>query len=148
MGVLMVVLPAISWVLIRQGRSPLQRDLFLIRVSSVFGFVGTLLLSFSPVGWVCIVALIVYSFAAGFGPLFRSILSNIVEPHTMGALNTVISTVESTMGLISAPSVAWLLNRGMDLGGAWIGLPFMFLALLGAISMMGTFMFKFPAAFS
>ncbi|KAJ3493892.1 hypothetical protein NLG97_g4441 [Lecanicillium saksenae] len=137
LGVLMVVLPATAWVLDRRGRSPLQRDLFLARVSSVFAFLGTIMIAFAPVGWFCVLALVIYSFSTGFSPLFRSILSIIVEPHTIGALNTVIATVESTMGLISAPTMAWLLNRGMDLGGVWIGLPFMFTALLTALSAMG-----------
>ncbi|KAJ6780047.1 hypothetical protein PWT90_01219 [Aphanocladium album] len=148
LGVLMVVLPATAWVLDRRGRSPLQRDLFLARVSSLFAFLGTIMVAFAPVGWFCVLALIIYSFSSGFSPLFRSILSIIVEPHTMGALNTVIATVESSMGLVSAPTMAWLLNRGMDLGGVWIGLPYMFAALLTALSAMGIFAFRLPRTFA
>ncbi|KAM3524283.1 hypothetical protein MY4038_007824 [Beauveria bassiana] len=148
LGVLMVVLPATAWALDRRGRSPLQRDLFLARVSAVFAFLGTTLIAFAPVGWLCMLALVIYSFASGFSPLFRSILSIIVEPHTIGALNTVIATIESIMGLISAPTLAWLFNRGMDLGGVWIGLPFMFTALLAALSTLGVFAFKLPFSFA
>ncbi|KAF1733307.1 hypothetical protein CRV24_007206 [Beauveria bassiana] len=148
LGVLMVVLPATAWALDRRGRSPLQRDLFLARVSAVFAFLGTTLIAFAPVGWLCMLALVIYSFASGFSPLFRSILSIIVEPHTIGALNTVIATIESIMGLISAPTLAWLFNRGMDLGGVWIGLPFMFTALLATLSTLGVFAFKLPFSFA
>ncbi|KAM3502267.1 hypothetical protein MY10362_004974 [Beauveria mimosiformis] len=148
LGVLMVVLPATAWALDRRGRSPLQRDLFLARVSAVFAFLGTTLIALAPVGWLCMLALIIYSFASGFSPLFRSILSIIVEPHTIGALNTVIATIESIMGLISAPTLAWLFNRGMDIGGVWIGLPFMFTALLVALSALGVFVFKLPFSFA
>ena len=148
LGVPMIVLPASAWALDRRGRSPLRRDLFLARMSSVFAFLGTILIAFAPVGWLCVLALIIYSFAAGFSPLFRSILSIIVEPHTIGALNTVIATIESTMGLISAPTLAWLLNRGMDIGGVWIGLPFMFTAFLAVLSALGIFVFKLPPAFA
>lgn len=148
LGVLMIVLPTTAWALDRRGRSPLQRDLFLARASAVFAFFGTILIAFAPVGWLCVLALIIYSFATGFSPLFRSILSIIVEPHTIGALNTVIATIESVVGLISAPTLAWLLNRGMDIGGVWIGLPFMFTAFLTALSALGIFVFKLPPAFS
>ncbi|EGX91542.1 MFS transporter [Cordyceps militaris CM01] len=147
LGVLMIVLPTTAWALNRRGRSPLQRDLFIARVSAIFAFLGTILIAFAPVGWLCLLALIIYSFATGFSPLFRSILSIIVEPHTIGALNTVIATTESIVGLVSAPTLAWLLNRGMDIGGVWIGLPFMFTALLTALSALGIFLFKLPTVF-
>lgn len=144
----MVVLPTTAWVLDRRGRSPLQRDVFLARASSIFAFLGAIFIAFAPVGWFCVLALIVYSFSCGFSPLFRSILSIIVEPHTIGALNTVIATVESIVGLISSTPLAWMLNRGMDLGGVWIGLPFMFTALLAALSAMGLFVFRLSPSFT
>ncbi|TQV90710.1 MFS transporter [Cordyceps javanica] len=147
LGVLMIVLPATAWALDRRGRSPLQRDLFIARASAVFAFLGAVFIAFAPVGWLCVLALIIYSFASGFSPLFRSLLSVIVEPHTIGALNTVIATIESTVGLVSAPTLAWLLNRGMDIGGVWIGLPFMFTAFLTALSALGIFVFRLPKVF-
>lgn len=113
----------------------------------MFAFLGTVIVAFAPTRWICVLALVIYSFATGFSPLFRSILSIIVEPHTVGALNTVIATVESLMGLMSAPSLAWLLSKGMDLGGVWMGLPFMFTSLLAALSAIGTFAFQLPRGF-
>lgn len=148
MGMLMVVLPALAWLLDRRGRSPLQRDLFLVRMSTIFIFLGSLLLAFAPVPWLCVIALMVYSFGGGFSPLFRSILSIIVEPHTIGALNTVIGTIESCMGLISAPALAWLLAKGMAIGGVWSGLSFMITTALAGVAVLGVFAFRLPPLFA
>lgn len=129
----------------RFGRGPLARDLFLARASIVFATVGTLLVSLAPVPHLFIPALIIYSCGVGFPVLVRALLNAVVEPHTVATLNTTISTVEALMGLLSAPAMGWLLSKGMDLGGMWMGMPYMVAAGLAAAVLVVAFFFRLPA---
>lgn len=54
--------------------------------------------------------------------LCRALLNAVVEPHTVAALNTTISTMETLMGLASAPLLGWLMSLGLGMGGPWLGL--------------------------
>lgn len=125
--------------------STISRDLFLIRVSIVLVTCGAFLAAISAQPWQLISSLIIFSLGVGFNSQCRAILNALVEPHTVATLNTAISTVESiTMG-VASPVMGWLLGRGMDIGGFWMGLPFMvtfIAALTGGIILF--FFFKLP----
>ncbi|KAM0417336.1 hypothetical protein ACHAPT_012652 [Fusarium lateritium] len=138
---LLVVLPLTSNLL--NGSSlfrsrPVARDLFLARTSLVFVSVGGLLMAFAGGPWSFILALVITSFGHGFVALCRAILNAVVEPHTIATLNTTITLIEMIMGLAAAPATSWLLSRGMELGGAWLGLPFLVTAgmTIGVSAMM------------
>ncbi|KAM5361533.1 hypothetical protein ACJZ2D_013041 [Fusarium nematophilum] len=123
---LLVVLPLASILLNKRYPSqPLRRDLLLTRVSLLFVSSGSLLMSVAAVPWLFVVSLVVMSFGNCFNALSRALLNAIVEPHTIATLNTTISLIEMVMGLLGAPAMGWLLSRGMELGGAWLGLPFL-----------------------
>ena len=123
---LLLLLPASSWLLVnRCGFGPLSRDLFLTRISVVFVIVGSLLTAIAPVPWLYISALIITSLGVGCITLCRALLNAIVEPHTVATLNTTVSMLETMMGLIGSPVLGWLLSKGMDLGGLWMGLPYL-----------------------
>jgi MFS family permease len=129
------------------GYTPLRRDLTLARASLVFAFVGTVIIAVAPFGALCIIALVIFSFGSGFPALFRALICAVVEPHTLGTLNTAIAMTESLMGLVSSPALGWLLSKGIDLGGGWMGLPFMVSAALVAVVTALLFIFRLPAAF-
>ena len=143
----MAILPAASWSLGRVGYTPLRRDLTLARASAVFTFVGTVIIAVAPFGALCIFALVIFSFGSGLQALFRALICAVVEPHTLGTLNTAIAMTESLMGLVSSPALGWLLSKGLDLGGGWMGLSFMVAAALGAIITALLFIYRLPAAF-
>lgn len=82
-------------------------------------------MAFSGGPWLFIISLVITSFGHGFNALCRAVLNAVVEPHTIATLNTTITLIEMLMGLVAAPATSWLFSRGMDLGGAWMGLPFL-----------------------
>ncbi|KAF4472443.1 hypothetical protein FALBO_675 [Fusarium albosuccineum] len=124
----LVVLPLVSAVLNRtssyQSR-PIARDLLLTRISVLFAFVGAFFVAFAAAPWLFVVSLVIMSIGNCFTALVRALLNALVEPHTIATLNTTISLVEAAMGLLGGPALGWLFSRGIELGGAWLGLPFL-----------------------
>ncbi|CAF3555548.1 unnamed protein product [Fusarium graminearum] len=73
--------------------------------------------------WLFIISLIIVSVGNSFVALSRALLNALVEPHTIATLNTTVSLVEVMMGM-TAPAMSWLLAKGIEMGDAWMGLPF------------------------
>lgn len=143
---MLVILPTASSVLTKRYKlHTLTRDLFLTRASIAFAAVGATIVAFASAPWLFVSALVIYSIGDGFSVLCRALLSAVVEPHTLGTLNTTISTVESLMGLVSAPAVGWLFSKGLDLGGMWMGMPYMVTAALCVGVLAATFAFRIPS---
>ncbi|POR35467.1 COP9 signalosome complex subunit 2 [Tolypocladium paradoxum] len=121
---LLVILPIASSILVKRlGYDALKRDLLLSRASVALVVLGSFMLAFAAAPWLFVSSLIITSLGAGFSTLCRALLNAVVEPHTVATLNTTISTMETLTGLLGAPALGWLLSRGLDLGGPWLGLP-------------------------
>lgn len=117
------------------------------RISVVFLISGCLILALAPTAWLCILSLVIFSASNGLGSVIRAILSSIVEPHTIGALNSVLSATECGITIISAPSLGWVLNKGRDMGGIWRGLEFMVVTGLATVCAALISWFKLPIEF-
>ncbi|KAM0240900.1 hypothetical protein ACHAP5_007764 [Fusarium lateritium] len=123
----LVILPVTSNFLNKSGRyksHPIARDLLLSRIAIITMAVGCLLMGLAGTPWLFIISLIIVSLGNSFVALSRALVNALVEPHTIATLNTTVSLIEVTMGL-AAPAMGWLLARGIELGGAWMGLPFL-----------------------
>lgn len=146
---LLVLLPAASFVLVRRfGYDVLRRDLLLTRASVVLVVLGSFMLAFAPAPWLFVLSLVVTSLGAGFSPLCRALLNAVVEPHTVAALNTTISTLETLMALAGAPVLGWLLSRGLELDGPWLGLPYLVTAGCSVLVLLAVFAFRIPVGFA
>ncbi|KAK2601809.1 hypothetical protein QQS21_004592 [Conoideocrella luteorostrata] len=147
--VLLAILPVGSWMLVnKRGYGPVGRDLLLSRISVLFVIGGSLLTAFAPVPWLFITSLIITNLGTGFSTLCRALLNAIVEPHTVATLNTTVSMMEAIMGLISSPILGWLLSEGIDLGGPWMGLPFLVCGGLALLAGMLIVAFRLPRGFA
>jgi hypothetical protein len=87
---------------------------------------------------------LIFSLGSAFPVLTRAVANAIVEPHTIGTLNTVIGMVEQVGLAFAAPLLSWLLRAGLRLGGVWEGLPYIGGAFLMAIGALIVFMFQIP----
>lgn len=129
---LLVLLPISSSILSKRFRfDSISRDLFLARASIVVFIAGSLLTALAGVPWLLICAMVVTNIGVGVSSLCRALLNAVVEPHTVATLNTTMSTMETLVGFLGAPVMGWLLSRGMELGGVWMGLPYLATTLLG-----------------
>ncbi|KAF7552330.1 hypothetical protein G7Z17_g4416 [Cylindrodendrum hubeiense] len=146
--VLLVFLPlASSQVTKRFNLEPLSRDLYLSRGSVLFIVAGNVLTAISAVPALLVVSLIVLSIGNGFQPQLRALLAGLVEPQTLATSNTAIATVESLMGLFSVPALGWLLSKGIELGGFWMGLPFVMTTGCAVLATGAMFVFRIPRGF-
>ncbi|KXH42552.1 ATP synthase F0 [Colletotrichum nymphaeae SA-01] len=126
MVMLLAILPALSWLITkRTGVHPLVRDLWLTRMSGILLAVGCFMVAIAFAPWFLITALIIFSMGTVYTNICRAILNAVVEPHTIGTLNTAITWVEQVSLLVSAPVISGLLKAGNSAGGIWLGLPYM-----------------------
>ncbi|KAJ4263465.1 hypothetical protein NW762_006284 [Fusarium torreyae] len=141
-----VILPVASKYLDQTPRfkgRPVARDLLLARIASTVMIVGCFLMAIAGAPWLFIISLIAVNIGNSFVALSRALVTAVVEPHTVATLNTTIALTEVIMGL-TAPAMSWFLARGIELGGSWIGLPFLVATILalGTATMM--FVLRLP----
>ncbi|WZH40643.1 major facilitator superfamily domain-containing protein [Fusarium acuminatum] len=142
----LVILPVTSDFLNKSRRyksHPIARDLLLSRIAIVTMAVGCLLMGLAGTPWLFVISLITVSLGNSFVALSRALINALVEPHTIATLNTTVSLIEVTMGL-SAPAMGWLLARGMELGGGWMGLPFLVNSGFAALTAVMLFIVRIP----
>ncbi len=145
--ILLSVLPAISWWLVsRRGMSGLAKDLLLARVSGVLLVLGSLWIALATNGYWLAVGLVLFSSGGGINSLIRSLANALVEEHHVGILNTLVSIIDQIALMIGGPLLATTLSLGFQMGGVWVGLPFMCSALMFAASTLGVMVFRLPAS--
>ncbi|RFN53826.1 hypothetical protein FIE12Z_1860 [Fusarium flagelliforme] len=144
----LIILPITSNSLDKSRRyksRPIARDLLLSRISITIMTVGLLLMGVAGTPWLFIISLIIVSIGNSFVALSRALLNALVEPHTIATLNTTVSLIEVMMGL-TAPAMSWLLAKGIDMGGSWMGLPFVVVGLLAMVTTGMLFAIKLPSS--
>lgn len=145
---LLLVLPIGSKLVARKfGDNPIRRDLYLARISINSIALGCLFAAIAYTPPLIIVGFVFYGIGAGFVSQLRALVTGIVEPHTLATLNTMISSMETIMGSIGAPAFGWLMSRGMELGGAWLGLPYLATTGFAILSCILLWVFRIPHAF-
>ena len=133
-GLLFFILPWTSTTIMRRYHLSAQRkDLYLMRVSMVFLAVGWTLVGLSPNIPFAAISLAIASMGQGAMLLLRSFLTGLVEKHHVARLYSVISVVDTAGSMVGSPLLAGLFQRGLHMGGLWIGLPFYFLGVMSAL---------------
>lgn len=142
---LTVMLPAMSTFFLHTlGMSPLAKDLWLARWSCVLLILADLLIAFSNTPALFAAGLVLLAGGCGLPPLLRSLLNALVEPHHVGTLNTLLAFMD-TLGLMTAaPVFSQALRRGIEMGGGWIGLPFVVAACITAVATGILWVYRLP----
>ncbi|SCO78811.1 uncharacterized protein FRV6_03024 [Fusarium oxysporum] len=144
----LIILPVTSDFLNKSRRyksRPVARDLLLARIAITIMAAGCLLMGLASVPWLFVISLITVSVGNSFVALSRALINALVEPHTIATLNTTISLIEVIVGL-TAPAMSWLLGRGFELGGQWMGLPFLVTSLMAMATAVMLFVVKLPTS--
>ncbi|KAF4455609.1 hypothetical protein F53441_2133 [Fusarium austroafricanum] len=144
----LIILPVTSDFLNKSRRyksRPVARDLLLTRITITIMAIGCFIMGVASVPWLFIVSLITVSVGNSFVALSRALINALVEPHTIATLNTTISLIEVIMGL-TAPAMSWLLGRGIEMGGQWMGLPFMVTSAMAMATAIMLFIVKLPTS--
>ncbi|KAI0539742.1 major facilitator superfamily domain-containing protein [Xylaria digitata] len=137
----LIILPWISGVLIDpatparyRAKDEHYRDLSLARWSYAILFFGALTLGLSPTLSGFVFGLILMAIGSGFGSISKSLMSIYVDPAHRSRLFSLVGMVEVLGSVFSQPLLAGLFTLGLKWHGVWIGLPYLGLAALIALS--------------
>ncbi|KAI0431528.1 major facilitator superfamily domain-containing protein [Xylaria sp. FL1042] len=137
----LVILPWISGVLIDpatparyRAKDEHYRDLSLARWSYAVLFFGALTLGVSPTLSGFVFGLVLMAIGSGFASLSKSLMSIYVDPEHRSRLFSLVNMVEVLGSVFSQPLLAGLFSLGLRWHGSWIGLPYLGLAALIAVS--------------
>jgi hypothetical protein len=139
-GLMMIIclflLPAVNHLFrIRWQISPKRSDLLLSRSSCAAMALGFWLIALSPSIPLLVAAMVVNTFGWGLILFLRSLMTSLVEPHHVARLNTFVGIFDTAGLMIGSPGLAWLFEKGVELGGFWMGLPFFVCG--GAVALVG-----------
>ncbi|PQK10137.1 hypothetical protein BB8028_0002g04610 [Beauveria bassiana] len=124
-----VILPAVTNFLL-VSKPATTRD-FLVGAGSIFFLtLGYFVLFLSSTAAVMIIGVAITTLGAGFAPVMRSLVTSLVESQQdnhasdIGRLYALISVVEGVGSLVAGPGMSWAFAVGINLGRAWLGVPF------------------------
>ncbi|CAG8982664.1 hypothetical protein HYALB_00006062 [Hymenoscyphus albidus] len=138
LGLFLVILPIISRFFRKsRGMSPSKSDLWIARVSSIFGIIGPVMIGLSPCAELLIVALSLFTLSFGFHAAFQSYATSLVKPEEVALLYSALACMSIIGALIASPLIAATFRLGLSIGGLGIGLPFFVAAGFFTVSAIG-----------
>lgn len=142
---LLALLPVTSWFCVqRMGMAGVAKDLWLARWSGIIHIVGSFIIAGAVNGSLFSVGLVWFALGSGMVPLIRSLLNALVEEHHVGTVNSLVGFMEMVGMTMAGPLLAESLKTGLNLGGAWIGLPFVTAGLFFVVSTTILWAFRLP----
>jgi hypothetical protein len=128
---LVLVLPVVN-VQARRRFGPQRSDLWLGRISGTVFTLSFLGLGLAPKLPFLVSALVVDAFGWGWFSFLRSLATSLVESHHVARLNSFIGVLDTIGLMVGSPLLAALFTKGLEFGGPWLGLPFLFNACVVA----------------
>jgi len=140
------ILPISSWYLVmRLGLHTQYKDLILMKASIMFLIVGSLGMGISPSIFLMISSLLVQTLGAGFVFLTRSLMTPMVRRDQVARLYTIIEIMEAIGMILTGPILASFFNWGLELGGPWIGLPWIVICGLFCVTAVAVWTYRLPS---
>ncbi|ATY61235.1 MFS transporter [Cordyceps militaris] len=144
LGMTTIVLPLTSQLLLTKlSLSYTRKDLWMARVSASLLVLGALCLALAFTIRTFMLSLIIFTLGAGCNLVLRSLITSYAAEDRAGLIYTAISVSEGLGALVAGPVMASLFRLGLSWGGTWLGLPFLFAALLSSITSL--ILFLIPA---
>ncbi|OAA54664.1 Major facilitator superfamily transporter [Cordyceps fumosorosea ARSEF 2679] len=128
LSTLVLVLPALSWLLLRRGGPALSKDLWLARGSGAVQVLGSFLTALAPTGPAFVFAVALYECQRGYMPSIVSVIIAVAERAGVTQQSTVyacVSTMSATGSMLAGPVMASAFRVGLEWGQSWYGLPFL-----------------------
>ncbi|KAK2594401.1 hypothetical protein QQS21_007907 [Conoideocrella luteorostrata] len=134
MFVIVVLIPCISRYLIsKRGFRQSQTDKYITVISGLWLLVGSIFIFLSGSPLVLILGQISFAFGLAFPVTARSFLTTMVDQRHLSLLYTSITAAEYGGVMIGGPLLAGAFQWGLNLGGFWVGMPFLVIAVLFAV---------------
>lgn len=130
---LMGILPIITQPSVRGKRTISEHNVLIMVVLSTCLAIGAWTYAFAFQPWAIVLAMIPYSVGQACIPISRTLLNSSIRSSSAATLNSMIAIMEQLTIISSAPLLIWSLSLGLQFGGIWIGLPFMFTGVLTTV---------------
>lgn len=124
-----VFLPLLNWFLLKYLQLPAHwADLWLARGSIILTTVSFVFMGIAAYPAILIFGLLIYNLGTGYNAAMRSVALHVIGGQAspdVGKLMSTIAIVESIGVMIAGPLLNLMFQWGMNLGTAWLGLPFL-----------------------
>ncbi|KAF1848741.1 MFS general substrate transporter [Cucurbitaria berberidis CBS 394.84] len=124
-----VFIPIINYLLLKKFRLVAHwADLWIARGSIALTTISFFVMGIATQPALLIIGLLIYNLGTGYNAAMRSVSIHVVGGQSspdIGKLMSTIAIAESIGAMIAGPVLNELFQWGMDLGSAWLGLPFL-----------------------
>lgn len=138
-----VFIPLVNLILLKYVRLPVHwADLWLTRGSLLITAVGFLAMALASQPAILIFGLLVFNLGTGSSAAMRSVSLHMVGGQAspdVGKLMSLIAVSENIGVMFAGPLLNEAFKKGMDLKGAWLGLPFFGSFVLYLLAMVVSF---------
>jgi MFS family permease len=138
-----VFLPLVNWFLLKYLRlQPHWADLWLSRGSIILTTVSFFIMGIAAYPALLVFGLLIYNFGTGYNAAMRSVAIHVIGGQAspdVGKLMSTIAIVEAIGAMVAGPLLSEFFQWGMDLGSAWLGLPFLASMVIFAFMTVLTF---------
>ena len=133
------ILPLAAWWLAeKRDITGNAKEFYFAKVGIILLFIGTFGMGISPNIVIMIFFLITQTLGAGYAYQIRSIITTMVQSHQVARLYVGITILETAGHLAAGPVSAGLFKWGLEMGGGWVGLPFMLTGATFLVAALGT----------
>jgi len=144
---LLVILPLLSSMLM-SDKFPFHytardKDLSLARLSSIALVCGSLLTADPTIG-VVVSGFLLSTLGSGFSGFCRSLATTFVDQRHIAKMYTLLNIVDTIGAFLAGPLMAWAFIVGIRLRGSWLGLPYIVLAVCGAMAAVAIYCVRLP----
>lgn len=126
LGLILVVLPVLSHLLIKRGLSPISRDVWVTRSSLFFATTGYAIVGFARDVPALSTGLVISALSYGLEPALRGLLVSVAQGEATALIFSTMGTLSGLGLAVAGPMMAALFRAGLRLGGDWMGLPLYF----------------------
>ena len=117
--------PWLSSTLVGKGWTTVQKDALLIKFSWTSITVGILIIGLAPNIVLLFFGDILVTFGVGASGILHSLLSNQVEKDQVAKLFTAMTMIQLVGAMVGDPLLALSFSKGIEMGGGWLGLPYL-----------------------
>ncbi|CAO2654049.1 Nn.00g107820.m01.CDS01 [Neocucurbitaria sp. VM-36] len=124
-----IFVPLLNYLLLKRFRLPAHwADLWIARGSIVLTTISFFVMGIATHPALLIIGLLIYNLGTGYNAAMRSVSIHVVGGQSspdVGKLMSTIAIAESIGAMVAGPLLNEMFQWGMDLGSAWLGLPFL-----------------------
>lgn len=124
-----IFVPLLNFLLLKKFHLPPHcADLWIARGSIAMTTISFFVMGIAAYPALLIIGLLIYNLGTGYNAAMRSISIHVVGGQSspdVGKLMSTIAIAESIGAMVAGPLLNKMFEWGMDLGSAWLGLPFL-----------------------